>query len=144
MALTPKQEKFVQGLFVGLSQRQAYKEAYDASNMKDETIDDRAYKLAKTSEISMRLKELQDEVKAKNIVTVEYVLEGLKDVKERCMQAEPVLDREGLPTGEYRFDSSGANKSLELLGKFLKMFTDKLETSGTQVVILKGDDKLED
>jgi len=36
--LTPKQEKFVQGLFSGLSQREAYKQAYNAVNMKDTTI----------------------------------------------------------------------------------------------------------
>lgn len=144
MALTPKQEKFVQGLFVGLSQRKAWKEAFPDDKSGDATIDNNASNLAKENEIIMRLKELQDEVKSKNIVTVEYVLEGLKEVKERCMSAEPVLDRNGEPTGEYRFDSSGANKSLELIGKFLKMFTDKVETSGEQVIILKGMDKIED
>ncbi len=41
------------------------------------------------------------------------------------MQAEPVLDRKGAPTGEYKFDSAGANRSLELLGKELGMFGEK-------------------
>ena len=40
--LTPKQEMFVQALIAGKSQREAYKEAYNATNMKDETIDVRA------------------------------------------------------------------------------------------------------
>ena len=40
--LTPKQEAFVQALIAGKSQREAYKEAYNAANMKDETIDVRA------------------------------------------------------------------------------------------------------
>ena len=36
--LTPKQEKFVQALISGMSQREAYKEAYNAANMKNEVI----------------------------------------------------------------------------------------------------------
>ena len=37
--LTAKQEKFVQELIKGKSQREAYKEAFNCKNMKDETID---------------------------------------------------------------------------------------------------------
>lgn len=36
---------------------------------------------------------------------------------DRCMQAEQVLDRRGEPTGEWRFDSAGANRALETLCK---------------------------
>ena len=46
------------------------------------------------------------------------------------MQAVPVLVSDGEETGEWHFEHSGANKSLELLGKHLKLFTDKLELSG--------------
>lgn len=49
------------------------------------------------------------------------------------MTAEPVLDREGEPTGEYRFDSSGAARGLELLGKHLQMFTDKIKVEKINV-----------
>lgn len=58
-----------------------------------------------------------------------WVLDRLRCVAERCMQAEPVL-REGEPTGEYRFDSSGANRALELIGKHFAMFTEKINHSG--------------
>lgn len=59
-----------------------------------------------------------------------YVLRGLMDTAERCMQKEPVLDRKGRFTGEWRFSDSGANKAHELLGKHLRMFTDKVEHTG--------------
>jgi hypothetical protein len=39
------------------------------------------------------------------------------EVFERCMQHKPVLDKDGNPTGEYRFDSAGAARALELMGK---------------------------
>lgn len=78
--LTVKQERFVQGLFAGLSQREAYKSAYNAVNMKDSTIDTRACLLAKESKISKRLQELQDELKERNMVTAEKVLERWWDI----------------------------------------------------------------
>ncbi|MNW10683.1 Terminase small subunit [compost metagenome] len=63
----------------------------------------------------------------KSEVNAQWVLDRLVQLAERCMQAEPVTDRDGSPTGEYRFDSSGANKALENIGKHLGMFKDKLE-----------------
>ena len=128
--LTIKQEKFCQGLFAGLSQREAYKQAFSAENMKDKTIDERACVLAGLDKIKTRILVLQNEFKERNMITADYVLNSIKSVAERCMTTEPVLRREGrewVETGEYTFDSSGANKALELLGKHLKLFTEKLE-----------------
>jgi phage terminase small subunit len=54
-----------------------------------------------------------------------WVAKRLKEISDRCMQAEPVLvwdGKEWVPSGEYRFDSAGANKSTELLGKHLGFF----------------------
>jgi phage terminase small subunit len=48
-------------------------------------------------------------------------------VVEHAMDAVPVLDMKGNPTGMWRFDSTGANKALELIGKHLGMFKDKLQ-----------------
>lgn len=85
--LTPKQEKFVQGLFSGLSQRQAFKQAYKSENMKDKTMDKKACEIAAQSNIKGRLTELQDELKNRNMVTVERVLAeyakiGFADIKD--------------------------------------------------------------
>lgn len=81
-----------------------------------------------------RVKELIDKVRKdtadKLELSAEWVLQRLKNISDRCIQAEPVLDREGNPVGEYKFDSAGANKSTELIGKHLKLFTDKIEHSG--------------
>jgi phage terminase small subunit len=132
--LTPKQEKFVQGLFKGLSQREAYKQAYNAENMKDNTIDRHAYTLASDDKIKTRLKELQLKLEEQNIITVGWVLNNLKEVAERCMQAEAVTVRSGnqeVETGEYTFQAAGANKALELIGKHLGMFTDNIKLSGS-------------
>ncbi len=65
MSLTTKQELFVQRLIEGYSQREAYKFAYNAENMKDETIDVRASKLLKEYKVNTRYKELIEEHKQK-------------------------------------------------------------------------------
>ncbi|CAB4122842.1 hypothetical protein UFOVP33_62 [uncultured Caudovirales phage] len=69
-----------------------------------------------------------------------WVISRLMTITERCMQAEPVLDREGEPTGEYKFDSSGANKALELLGKTLKMWNEKDKEQDNEYANLSDDD----
>ena len=45
------------------------------------------------------------------------------------MQEEPVYDKEGNPTGEYRFDSAGAIGALRILAKFLGMERPQSNTS---------------
>jgi phage terminase small subunit len=72
--LTVKQEKYVQGLFAGLTQREAYKQAFNCTNMLDKTVDETACKLASDRKIITRLNELQEEFKNRNMVTVERVL----------------------------------------------------------------------
>ena len=59
-------------------------------------------------------------------ITADYVLEIIRETVERCRQAEPVKDKEGKPTGEYKFDSQAVLKGAELLGKHLAMFTEKV------------------
>lgn len=58
-------------------------------------------------------------------VTKSFVVANLKRVAERAMRAQPVLDAEGNETGEFKFDSAGANRALELLGKSLGIFIDR-------------------
>ena len=45
------------------------------------------------------------------------------------MTAEPVLNKEGKPIGQWRFDSMGANKAIENIGKYLGMFTERVEVN---------------
>lgn len=84
MLLTQKQEKFVQELIKGKSQRQAYRSAYNAKNMKDNSVDREACLLFKSPKISQRYKELRTKVtkraEAKAIITAEEVLRGIADI----------------------------------------------------------------
>ena len=65
--LTPKQEKFVMALINGMSQRQAYKFAYNCKKMKDTSIDVSACELFKKDKIQLRYNQLIKE-KQQNIL----------------------------------------------------------------------------
>ena len=81
MSLTTKQELFIQGLIKGYSQREAYKMAYEADNMKNETIDSKASILFKTEKIRARYEELKNELKEKAFYTVEKAKDDLNWIK---------------------------------------------------------------
>ena len=86
MSLTSKQEKFIQALVAGKSQRQAYKEAYNAAKMKDETIDTRACELLKKSKVKARYNELLEEHKNKALYTREEMVNDLIWIKEKAKE----------------------------------------------------------
>jgi phage terminase small subunit len=64
------------------------------------------------------------------IVSEEEIVYNLKTIALQCQQAVPVLDKEGKPTGEFRFDANAAIRAWELLGKNIGMFKDKVEVTG--------------
>lgn len=86
------------------------------------------------------------------MVDATYVVEGFKEVFNRCMQKVPVMkwdyeekamvqatqvNEDGEEVGVWEFDSMGANKALEMLGKHLAMFTDKQKSDGKLEVSVK-------
>jgi len=65
--LTAKQEAFCQGIADGLGQADAYRRAYDAEDMKDNTIYPRASELMKNSKVAARVAELRSAVQEKQL-----------------------------------------------------------------------------
>ena len=86
MSLTSKQEKFIQALVAGKSQREAYKEAYNAAKMKDKTIDERASVLFKNDKVKTRYNELLEEHKNKALYTREEMVNDLIWIKEKAKE----------------------------------------------------------
>ena len=113
--LTEKQEKFVQELVKGKSQREAYKEAYEKSRLwKDTAVDTQASILFKNSKVLERYNELMDRLVKESedecIVTAKEVLRELKrigfaDIKDYLSYktAKTVVDRD-TQTGEPVID----------------------------------------
>lgn len=67
--MTPKQEKFAQCVADGMSQADAYRTAFDATEMKDATIHKRASELMSNGEISGRVQELKEQLSSKALWT---------------------------------------------------------------------------
>jgi phage terminase small subunit len=124
--LTDKQQVFVHEYLIDMNATQAairagYKNTGSGPHLMQKDHVSRAIKNA----LSDRASRLQ--------MTADYVLEQLKTVVERCLQHEPVVKwnpetrkREPLKDDSgkalYQFDSNGANRALELIGKHLGMF----------------------
>jgi hypothetical protein len=60
--------------------------------------------------IQRRIAEILGKAAEKAEVNKAWVMERLKETVERAMQAVPVLDCEGKPTGEYTYQGAVANR----------------------------------
>lgn len=68
MALNMRQEKFIQNIIKGMSQRQAYKDVYK-SKYSDKAIDEHASTLFNSAKVQERYKELLKELEDKAIMS---------------------------------------------------------------------------
>lgn len=126
MRLTDKQKRFVEEYLVDLNATQAaIRAGYSAK-----TAEAQASRLLRNVKVQEAVAAGQEARSARVELTQDWVLDRLREVTERCMQHEAVLDQEGNPTGEYKFNAAGANKAIELIGKHLGMFKEKVELSG--------------
>lgn len=111
--LTPKQEKYVQELIKGKSQREAYKAAYPKStNWKENTVDRNACELLKNNKVLTRYKALQRKAENKAVWTREQAINDLVKVKQLCEQY--ILDNDNI-------DSKTANVVLSAIKELNNM-----------------------
>lgn len=126
--LTPKQERFCLEYLKDLNATQAYIRA--GYKVKESVASVNASRLLANAKISARVEQLKAERSEKTRIDAEWVLKNLIQVANMAMKAEPVMQydpqlQDMVETGEYQFDSSGANKALELIGKHVGMFDPK-------------------
>lgn len=86
--------------------------------------------------IERRMQFLQ-EMAAEKVTTAislqeSYIIDGMQTMFERCMQIDRILDRHGTPTGEFKFDSSGAGKALDMMAKTAGLYREKRQASDTE------------
>lgn len=139
--LTDKQERFCQEYLVDLNGTQAaIRSGYSEKTSQAIATENLSKPLIQT-----RIAALQAELSKKVKITQEWVLNRFKEISDRCMTAVPVMvydpesksmiqktDDEG--NGVWEFDSSGANKATEHIGRHLGFFEkDKDKTPAVHI-----------
>lgn len=149
--LTPKQKLFADEYLIDLNATRAYKVAYKSCK-KDETAWVNGSKLLRNTKVANYIKERMDERSKRTEITQDNVLRELatiafanvtdfvtiengvvivKDTKDIPKNLLPAIasikeSKNGIEVSFYSKD-----RSLELLGRHLGMFNDKIEISGT-------------
>ena len=126
--LTAKQEKFIQNIVTGMSQREAYKDAYDTKRMSDNAIDREASLLMKNPKIAQRHKELVDAIAKPTIMTAQERLEYLTGIVKGTEFEKMVVVVEG-EAREIDGPVSVKNKlsAIDLMNKMQGEYTTKFE-----------------
>jgi phage terminase small subunit len=94
--LTAKQQKFCNNIALkGMNQSDAYRDAYNAENMKPETINVNASQLTKDTKIALRIKELKETLQKETMkefsVSKAKLLEELEEIKKSTQKENPKL-----------------------------------------------------
>jgi len=112
--MTPKQKLFIKEYLIDLNATRAAISA----GYSEKTAYSQGQRLLKHVEVSAKLSESVQKLTEKLEISTEYVLTGIKDIVERSIKR-----------GD-EYDAFAALKGYELLGKYRKLFTDKIEHSG--------------
>jgi phage terminase small subunit len=140
--LTAKQQRFVEEYLVDLNATKAAERAgYSAK-----TANEQGCRLLANVSVAKAVQEAMQKRSEKTGIDAAYVLTTIVETIERCKQAKPVTYKNGdpvlteTPDGEivpaYSFDAGAVLRGAELLGKHLKLFTEKseVELSGNLTV----------
>ena len=136
MRFTVRQQRFIEEYVIDLNATQAaIRAGYSPRGAKQS-----AMQIMRRPHVQAEIQRRMNERSQETGITANYVLLTIKETVERCRQAEPVFDKKGervyveTPSGElapaFTFDASGVLKGCELLGKHLKLFTEKTEHTG--------------
>lgn len=115
--LTPKQEKFVEGIIAGMSQADAYRSAYDTKRMSDNAIYREASLLMSHPKVAQRLAEITSKADKPKIKTAEERLEWLTGI----------IDSDEETTGDKL-------KAIDLMNKMTGEYVQKVEAAVTNAV----------
>jgi phage terminase small subunit len=117
LGLTSKQEAFAEAVVSGMSLSAAYKHAYDAEGMQDESVRVAASRLFSQANVSLRVQALNAEKEEqRRMLMVSDAEASINTLREMLKSADT---------------SSAKIRAAELLGKAAGIFTDRIEVNDT-------------
>nr|DAI56834.1 MAG TPA: Terminase small subunit [Caudoviricetes sp.] len=125
--MTPKQEQFARLYVETGNASEAYRQAYNADNMKPETVTNEAYKLLQDPDISAMVDDLKAEARQRHAVTVGDLLHELEQARAAALAA---------PTPQ----SSAAVSATMGKAKMLGLLVDKAEIKAEAEISTKQEE----
>ncbi len=111
----------------------AYRKAYPKSSEK--AAESGASRALRNGKVAKYIQDEMDKRSERTGIDKDYVLSSLQELAEMCMGRKEVpksviIGDQAMEVEVKEVNPSGAAKALELLGKNLKLFTDKTELTG--------------
>lgn len=144
--LTARQSRFVDEYLADLNATQAAtRSGYSAK-----TAEFQGSRLLSNVKVAAAVQERMNQRAERTHIDADYVLSGIAKNIRRCEQGEPVRDRSGelvmIETDDgsvapaYKYDAGNALKGYEMLGKHLRLFTDRIDhtTGGEKIKTFAG------
>lgn len=132
--MTSQQQKFAdQYLVLNSGTKAAIAAGYSKKSARS-----KASQLLVIEEIEIYIENGRALASEKALVDASWVQERFKAISDRCMTVEPVMVM-GEPTGEYKFDSAGANKATEQLGKIIGVYVKDNDQKKTSIQLMQID-----
>ncbi|EFH22564.1 terminase small subunit [Neisseria polysaccharea] len=122
--MTPKQEYFARLYVETGNASEAYRQAYNAENMKPETVTNEAYKLLQSPDISAMVDDLKAEARQRHRVTVDDLLHELEQARAAALAA---------PTPQSSAAVSATMGKAKMLGLLVDKAEIKAEAETSQV-----------
>ena len=122
--MTPKQEHFARLYVETGNASEAYRQAYNAENMKPETVTNEAYKLLQDPDISAMVDDLKAEARQRHAVTVDDLLHELEQARAAALAA---------PTPQSSAAVSATMGKAKMLGLLVDKAEIKAEAETSQV-----------
>ena len=113
--LTPKQEQFCKGIvFDKLSASESYRQAYSTDNMKPSSIWTESSKLLSNPMVTSRIESLKAQIE-------------VQELSSSLSEREKIISHLWDMAEQEKVSDSTRVRSLELLGKTIGLFSDKVE-----------------